>query len=182
MLSHFQWAQESPAWGSDTGGAPSVCRELLPEKATLQEKQKLCSVSSTCKVAATMGHFGWEPATPGRRAAGNSIEASCSQESERPGTQASREAPGLCGRRPGSGMRSLRTRYWARRRLTITTLEAQAQTPARRAPRWGTCAHAEELHGRAPHPSSHHLHIQTSISLSGRHCYTATLKSWPHFP
>lgn len=59
------------------------------------------------------------------------LEASCSQESERPGTQAHREAPGLCGRRPGSGTRSLRTRSWARRRLTITPLEAQAQTPAK---------------------------------------------------
>lgn len=52
-------------------GRPSICRELLLEKATLLEKQKLCSVSSMCKVAATMGHFGWEPGTPGRRAARN---------------------------------------------------------------------------------------------------------------
>lgn len=111
------------------------------------QKKLLCRRSRNCiqflpcaKWLQQWGTLGGNPATPGRWAAGNLIEASCSQESERPGTQASREAPGLCGRRPGSGMRSLRTRSWARRRLTITTLEAQAQTPARRAPRQGTGA------------------------------------------
>lgn len=162
-------------------GHPSICRELLPEKATLQEQQKLCSVSFTCKVAATMGHLGWEPGTPGRRAAGNWTEASCSQDTERPGTQASREAPGLCGRRPGRGMRSLRTRSWARRRLTIITLEAQAQTLAKVGTSRKTCP-CRGVTRKSPAsfttPSAH-----SNVSKSfGKTLFTATLKSWPRFP
>ena len=90
-------------------------------------------------------------------------------------------------RRPGSGVRSLRTRSWARGRLTVAPGHrepqgAQTQILAGRAPLPGRRAAAEELHGRAPRPSACHLHIQRSVSLSGRRCLQPRCSPGPIFP
>lgn len=110
-------------------------------------------------------------------AAGNLIEASCSQESERPGTQASREAPGLCGSYPGSGMRSPQDSLLGPGEVDHHNTRSPSSDPRpgghlgrEHVPRRGVSTESP------PHPSSHHLQYSIISKSFGKTLFTATPK------
>lgn len=84
-------------------------------------------------------------------------------------------------------MRSLRTRFWARGRLTVAPghrepQEAQTQILARRAPQPGRRARRGGVTRQSPTSLGVPPALSQVSKPFGKTPFTATLQPWPHLP
>lgn len=144
------------------------------------EKWKLHSISSTYQVDCNNRAL-WV-ANLGGWLQGNLFGCYVPRESEKPKNQSQQKAIGLCGRSRGNAVIPLApapgpgkarpscqgTASCLKRSCELE--EARTQILAGQAPQPGHMPATEKLNERALHLSSYHLHIQMSVSLTGRLC------------